>query len=91
MSTTTEIRDDQLRQQAVERLTKRSEFWAHLAAFVLVNALIVTVWFMLTDGGFFWPIFPLFGWGIGLFFHAVDVFRRPYSEERIRREMDRLS
>jgi hypothetical protein len=33
----------------------------------------------------------LFGWGIGLFFHALDVFRPPHSEDRIRREMDRLS
>jgi uncharacterized membrane protein YhaH (DUF805 family) len=70
---------------------ERSEFWCHLAVYLLVNALIVTVWFLVVDGGFFWPLFPLFGWGIGVFFHALDVFRRPYSEERIRREMDRLS
>jgi cytochrome b561 len=91
MSTTTEIRDDELRQQAIKRLEKRSEFWGHLAVYLVVNALIVTVWFLVSDGGFFWPLFPLFGWGIGLLFHAVDAFRRPYSEERIRREMDRLS
>jgi predicted membrane channel-forming protein YqfA (hemolysin III family) len=91
MSTTTDIRDDQLRHQAVERLKKRSEFWSHLAVYLFVNALIVTVWFLAVDGGFFWPLFPLFGWGIGVFFHALDVFRRPYSEERIRREMDRLT
>jgi hypothetical protein len=35
-------------------------------------------------------MFPLAGWGIGLFFHGMDVFRRPVSEERIRREMSRL-
>ena len=86
---TVETRDEQLRERAVERLKKRSEFWAHLAAYVLINALIVVVWFAV-GGGFFWPVFPLAGWGIGLFFHAWDTFRRPYSEDRIRREMDRL-
>jgi len=25
-----------------------------------------------------------------LFFHAMDVYRRPLTEERIRREMERL-
>jgi hypothetical protein len=40
--------------------------------------------------GFFWPIFPIFGWGIGLVFNAWDVYREPVSEERIRREMGRL-
>lgn len=88
--TTIDNRDAVLRSQAIERLKKRSEFWSHLAAYVLINALIVTVWFAVADGGFFWPIFPLAGWGIGLFFHAMDVFRRPFTDERIRREMNRL-
>ena len=43
----------------------------------------------------FWTHFlayALIGWGIGLAFHAWDVFvERPPSEERIRREMDRLA
>lgn len=81
---------EQLRHEAIERLKKRSEFWSHLVAYLLINALIITVWFAV-GGGFFWPIFALAGWGIGLFFHGMDVFRRPYSEERIRREMDRLA
>lgn len=77
------------RSRAVERLRKRSEFWTHLAVYVLINAMLVLVWFF-TSGSFFWPVFPLVGWGIGLFFHGVDTFRRPFSEERIRREMDRM-
>jgi hypothetical protein len=81
--------DADLRSQAIERLKKRSEFWSHLTVYVLFNALIVMVWF-LTGAEFFWPIFPLAIWGIGLLFHAIDVFRRPISEERIRREMERL-
>ena len=58
--------------------------------FLLFNGLIIAIWFAVSDGGFFWPIFPLTGWGIGLFFHGMDVSRRPESEERIGREMSRL-
>ena len=87
---TIDNRDAELRSQAIERLKKRSEFWNHLAAYVLFNAVIVVVWFAVSDGGFFWPIFPVAAWGIGLFFHAMDVFRRPFTEERIRHEMERL-
>ena len=86
---TMDTRDEERRRQALERLRKRSEFVSHLVAFVLVNALLVNIWFV-TGAGFFWPIFPLFGWGIGVFFHGMDTYRRPYSEERIRREMSRL-
>lgn len=87
---TVDNRGDERRQQAIERLKKRSDFVNHAVAYVLVNAMLVVVWLLTADGGFFWPVFPLFGWGIGLFFHGMDTFRRPWSEERIRREMDRL-
>jgi hypothetical protein len=90
MTATLQAPEDTLRAEAIERLKKRSDFWAHFAAYVLVNVLIIAVWFVVSDGGFFWPVFPLLGWGIGVFFHAWDTFSRPLSEERIRREMQRL-
>jgi hypothetical protein len=89
--TTIQPGTEERRLQAVERLRKRSEFWTHLAAYVVVNAVIVLVWYVATPDVFFWPVIPLAGWGIGLFFHAVETFRRPFSEDRIRREMDRLA
>jgi hypothetical protein len=30
------------------------------------------------------------GWGIGMVFHAWDTYSRPPSDDRIRREMERL-
>ena len=82
--------EDELREQALARLQKKREFHAHLFAYVLVNAFLVAIW-AVTSAGFFWPIFPILGWGIGLFFHGWDVYQRPTSEEEIRAEMDRLS
>jgi 2TM domain len=80
-----------LRDQAEESLKKKSEFRAHLLAYVLVNTFLVGIW-VATGAGFFWPAFPIGGWGIGLAFHAWDVYaEQPPSEERIRREMDRLA
>lgn len=86
-----DTREEQLRDEAIDRLKKRSEFWTHLAAYLFINAVIITVWFAVSGAGFFWPMFPLLGWGIGLFFHGWDTFRRPFSEERIRREMQRMN
>jgi hypothetical protein len=81
--------EEDLRERAIARLKKKSDFRAHLLAYLLVNGFIVVIW-AITDSGFFWPIFPIFGWGIGLVFNAWDVYREPVSEERIRREMGRL-
>ena len=88
---TLDIPTEQRREQAIKRLRDRSDFWTHLTAYVLINAVIVVTWFVVSGHGLFWPIFPALAWGIGVIFHALDVFRRPPSEERIRREMERLS
>ena len=78
------------REQAITRLKQKSEFLTHLFVYLVVNAFIVVIW-LATGAGFFWPIFPMLGWGIGLVFHAWDVYwRTPISEEQIRREMERL-
>jgi hypothetical protein len=81
---------DERRAGAVLRLRKKSEFRAHLLAFVVVNGAVVIAW-AVTGAGFFWPIFLILAWGVGLIFHARDVYwgDEP-TEDRIRREMERM-
>ena len=80
--------DDELRQQAIVRLKKKGDFRAHLLAYVTVNLFLVAIWAVTSPDAFFWPIFPIFGWGIGVAFNAWDAFRRPEpTEEQIHREM----
>ena len=82
--------DDALRDQALTRLRKKRDFGMHALVYVLVNGFLVVIW-AVACGDFFWPIFPIAGWGIGLAANAWDVYgRRPISEAEIRREMDRL-
>jgi hypothetical protein len=82
-------RGDDLRALAKSRLVKRREFTAHIAAYLLVNASFVTIW-AFTGAGFFWPVLPILGWGIGVFFHGWDTYSEPLSEARIDREVERL-
>ena len=79
-----------LREQALRSLKKKRDFRSHVVVYVLVNALLIAIW-AVTGAGFFWPVFPLLGWGIAVAFNAWDVYgRRPISEEEIRREQERL-
>ncbi|CAN5300664.1 hypothetical protein BH20ACT9_BH20ACT9_01130 [soil metagenome] len=41
----------------------------HVARYLAVMALLVAVW-ALTGAGYFWPVWPMLGWGIGLLSHA---------------------
>ena len=51
--------------QAAARALRR-----HVRMFLLVNALLVTIW-LLTGAGYLWPVWPFLGWGIGLAVHAL--------------------
>ena len=81
--------DSERRAAAIRRLKAKRGFQIHAAVFVIINVLLVAIWAS-TGGGYFWPIWPFLGWGIGLAFHGWSVyFRAPISEDDIRREMEK--
>jgi 2TM domain len=79
-----------LREQAVAQLKKKRDFRSHVFIYVAVNAMLVAVW-AVTGADFFWPIFPILGWGVGVAANAWDVYgRKPIGEDEIQRETERL-
>ena len=84
-------RDVELRERAIKRLKKRHDFHGHLLIYLLVNTFLVVIWWLIMPGGFFWPVFPIVGWGIGVVMNAWDVyFAEEFSEEQIDREIEHL-
>ncbi len=81
-------------QEAYEKAKKKVEakigFYIHLAVYVGVNILLLAI-NLVTFRGYIWFIWPLIGWGIGLFFHAMGVFvfsrGRSIKERMIEKEM----
>lgn len=85
-----DTREQTARDQAITHLKKRRDFFGHLLVYLLVNAFVVVIWAITSGHGFFWPIFPIAGWGIGVVMNAWDVFwRHEITEEDIHREMGR--
>jgi 2TM domain-containing protein len=81
-----------LREQAIQRLRNKRELYADFLAYLMVNVSITAIWLMTGAGGFFWPAILIFGWGIGVIFHAWNVYwPASPSEDRIDREMHRLA
>ncbi len=55
---------------------RRPEWWTgEVRSFVLVNLLLIAIW-AATGAGYFWPVWPLFGWGIGIAMHTVGPLGR---------------
>ena len=83
--------DAVLRERAIKHLKKRRDFYGHLLVFALVSAFLVLIWALTGAEGFFWPVFPIVGWGIAVVLNAWDVFRTDeFGDEQIRREMEHL-
>jgi hypothetical protein len=77
------------REAARRRVQARRDFGGHLAAYVVINTFLVLVW-AITGAGYFWPVWVIAAWGIGLVLHAWDVFlRRPVTEADIDAELHR--
>ena len=70
------------------QLQRWRDFISHVTAYVVVNAVFIVIW-AISGGGFFWPVFPLVGWGIGLSFqHFGEVIRGPITDEQVKRKLN---
>jgi hypothetical protein len=83
-------------QNAYERARRRVEaklgFYIHLVIYVAVNVLLVVL-NLTYSPQYLWFFWPLFGWGIGICFHALGVFvfpsGSPIKERMIQQEVER--
>jgi hypothetical protein len=68
-----EMSEEEIYEAARKRVRQKKEFYNHLVIYTVVNILLVIIW-ALTSRGYPWFLWPLAGWGIGIIFHASDVF-----------------
>jgi hypothetical protein len=65
--------EEELYEKALKRVEAKIGFYKHLAVYVGVNLLLVII-NLLSSRHSIWFIWPLFGWGIGLFIHGLTIF-----------------
>lgn len=78
-------------EEAKKHINERIGFYIHLFIYLLANlGFHLFNWY---TGGFYWAIFPLLGWGIGLLFHGVQVFgfftSSTWKEKQIVKEIEK--
>ncbi len=53
----------------------RAAFKTSLVTYVLVNIFLHIVWYVTTGTeGYYWAIWPVLGWGIGLVFQYINAY-----------------
>ncbi len=84
------MKNQEAYQRAKKRLEAKFGFYTHLSIYIVVNLLLIII-NLSTSTQYLWFKWPLIGWGIGVFFHALGVFvfsgRSVITEEMIEKEM----
>ncbi len=81
-----------MRARAIRQLHLKRGLRVHALIYVLANVVQVVVWFAYTPEQFFWPLWSILGWGIGLVFHTWAVYSGAgFDEARVEREINRIN
>jgi len=85
---------DKLREFARKQLNKKQDFKQYLWTYAGVCALVTGVWFVTTPTGYFWPIWVIFGMGVGALFAGLDAYgklsAKPITDADVDAEVERL-
>jgi len=84
--------EEEIREIATQRVRRRRGFYSHLTAYILVNLMLVAIWYF-TGAGYFWPMWVMLFWGIGLVFNAVAVFLKrdiSWETKEIEKEVEKI-
>ena len=85
-----------LRSRAEKRVDNKIKFYRSFAIYVIVNAFLAVINWLYTPE-FWWVLFPIFFWGIGVFVKFLNAFvfisrfdSEEYRERKIQEEMEKL-
>lgn len=68
------MNDEELRVIAKKRLKKQADFKQYLWVWAGVSILLTAIWFLTSPGEYFWPIWAMFGMGVGALFSGIDAY-----------------
>lgn len=67
------MEDEKAYESAKKRVEEKIGFYIHIMVYIVISALLVIINLSSTSS-YFWAKWPIFGWGIGVIFHAIAVF-----------------
>jgi hypothetical protein len=71
-----QLRRNDPRRRDARHATARLSVRLHLAAYLLMVAIVLTVWLVVglsVGAWYFWPVWPILGAGIGVLGHAIPI------------------
>lgn len=86
--------EQELRRFAEKSLKKKSDFRQYMFVYAVVSLITSGIWFITTPTGYFWPVWVIFGMGIGALFAGLDAYGKlggkPITSLDVDAEVERL-
>ncbi|AWX43151.1 hypothetical protein HME9304_00138 [Flagellimonas maritima] len=79
--------------KAKERVGQLKKFYANLCTYILVISALALINYLTNGFRYAWFLWAAFGWGIGVFFHAIGTFNlnpffgKSWEERKIKQFM----
>ncbi|HEX4442108.1 MAG TPA: 2TM domain-containing protein [Galbitalea sp.] len=86
--------NEDVRAQALKRLKAKRHFLEYVGIWVVVSIFLSVVWLLTSQGGFFWPIWPIAGMGVAALFIGLDAYgpgRRVITDADIEAEVAKMT
>ncbi len=80
--------------RAKERVDNLKKFYGNLTSYAIVITGLAIINYWSNGWSYMWFLWAAFGWGLGLFFHAMKTFKNPFfgknwEERKIKELMDK--
>ncbi|MBE9248356.1 2TM domain-containing protein [Dolichospermum sp. LEGE 00240] len=63
----------EVKKEEMSNSQQRKGFKSHLFTFLAINGFLVLL-NLVVSPGYFWAIYPILGWGLGLLLHGMKVY-----------------
>lgn len=90
-----ETTDDKLYKQAKKRVRRKRNFYSHVLMYIAISSFLTFInWY--SSPNHWWVQWVWIGWGIGVFFQGLGLFRQnilfsdDWEERKIKEEMEKM-
>ena len=87
--------DPELYEYAKKRVKKKRDAGQFLIVTLVVNGMLTLIWALTTPASYFWPVWVMFGMGIGVVFAFLDAYTilggKPITDTVIRAEVEKIA
>jgi hypothetical protein len=80
-------------ESAKKKVKEIKAFYSHFMVYAIISVVLLVV-NVLSSPGVYWFYWPMIGWGIGIFFHAMNTFNlgimgKDWEERKIKEMIEK--